>query len=167
MSDIPSLPAVQALDSAGWRRARRSGSTGGNCVEVAAPGGSRLRVRDSKDPDGPALTPVVSGWNAWLRLVNSGRFDMDRLDERPALAPYLAVWLSDGLIHLRDPRVPADTLRFTPAEWQAFLHGAAHGEFAVDTATGTFAEARPIGVARPRLPGQRRATHELASESQH
>lgn len=130
-------------------------------MEVAAPGGSRLRVRDSKDPDGPTLTPAVAGWNPWLRLVNSGHYDIDRLGARPALAPYLAVWLSDSLINLRDPRTPIHTLRFTAAEWHAFLHGAAHGEFAVDPVTGRFTELEPAAVPQPLLPAQRRATREL------
>ncbi|WP_084262826.1 DUF397 domain-containing protein [Actinomadura formosensis] len=37
-----------------WRKATRSTSTGGECVELAAfPEG--VGVRDSKDPDGPKL----------------------------------------------------------------------------------------------------------------
>ncbi|WP_131738568.1 DUF397 domain-containing protein [Actinomadura roseirufa] len=37
-----------------WRRSSHSGDNGGDCVELAGlPGG--VAVRDSKDPDGPAL----------------------------------------------------------------------------------------------------------------
>jgi hypothetical protein len=160
LSEISPSPALRLLASSTWRRARLSGSTGGNCVEVAAPGGTRLRIRDSKDPDGPRLTPTVSGWNTWLGLVNSGHYDLDRLDTRPTLTPYLTVWLADNLIHLRDPCVPADTLRFTSSEWHAFLDGAAHGEFAVDPTTGRFALAEPGDIRRPVLPAQRRAPYE-------
>ncbi|TDD33989.1 DUF397 domain-containing protein [Actinomadura sp. KC06] len=37
-----------------WRKSSRSGSSGGQCVEVASMG-SKVAVRDSKDPDGPVL----------------------------------------------------------------------------------------------------------------
>lgn len=171
MPDIPSPSTGRGLALHAWRRARRSGSTGGNCVEVAASGGARLRVRDSKDPEGPTLTPAVAGWNAWLRLVNAGHYDIDRLDAGPILDAYLTVWLPDGLIHLRDPRSPAGTLRFTAGEWTAFLHGAAHGEFTVDPATGRFVE--PAAGARgeadatlPRVPAQRRGTRELSRDAE-
>ncbi|TDE18869.1 DUF397 domain-containing protein [Actinomadura sp. 6K520] len=40
-----------------WRKSSRSGSSGGDCVELASLG-SQVAVRDSKDPDGPVL--VVS-----------------------------------------------------------------------------------------------------------
>ncbi|GAA2138766.1 DUF397 domain-containing protein [Actinomadura napierensis] len=43
------------VSRAKWRKATRSTSTGGECVELAAlPEG--LGVRDSKDPDGGHLT---------------------------------------------------------------------------------------------------------------
>ncbi|QFG24283.1 DUF397 domain-containing protein [Actinomadura sp. WMMB 499] len=48
-----------------WRKARRSGSQGDACVEVAAlPGG--VGVRDSKDPGGGRLTLTPA---AFRRLV--------------------------------------------------------------------------------------------------
>ena len=36
-----------------WRRSAHSGSTGGQCVEVAAAGDGTVGIRDSKDPGGP------------------------------------------------------------------------------------------------------------------
>ncbi|MBD2893106.1 hypothetical protein amrb99_20270 [Actinomadura sp. RB99] len=42
------------LTTATWRKSSRSGSTGGECVEVADLAGV-VAVRDSKDPDGPKL----------------------------------------------------------------------------------------------------------------
>lgn len=49
----------------GWRTS--SYSTGdGACVQVA-PAPDRVLVRDSKDPDGPALTVPTSAWRAFLR----------------------------------------------------------------------------------------------------
>lgn len=38
-----------------WRKSSHSGGTGGECVELAAVPGHVL-LRDSKDPDGPAIT---------------------------------------------------------------------------------------------------------------
>ena len=38
-----------------WRRSAHSGSTGGQCVEVAAAGDGMVGIRDSKDPGGPVL----------------------------------------------------------------------------------------------------------------
>ncbi|TMQ90719.1 DUF397 domain-containing protein [Actinomadura soli] len=37
-----------------WRKSSRSGSSGGDCVELASMD-SKVAVRDSKDPDGPLL----------------------------------------------------------------------------------------------------------------
>lgn len=42
------------LRDAVWRKSSRSGSNGGNCVELAALPGA-VGVRDSKNPDGPVL----------------------------------------------------------------------------------------------------------------
>lgn len=43
------------LSNATWRKAKRSGENGGNCVELAVLPGDVIAVRDSKDPDGPVL----------------------------------------------------------------------------------------------------------------
>jgi hypothetical protein len=42
------------LNDLRWRKASRSASNGGECVEVADLAGV-VAVRDSKDPDGPKL----------------------------------------------------------------------------------------------------------------
>jgi hypothetical protein len=42
------------LSRATWRKARRSGENGGNCVEMTRLSHA-VAVRDSKDPDGPVL----------------------------------------------------------------------------------------------------------------
>lgn len=51
-----------------WVKASASGT--GNCVEVAV--GDVVRVRDSKDPDGPVLTFTHSEWEAFLERVRRG-----------------------------------------------------------------------------------------------
>ncbi|TYK46009.1 DUF397 domain-containing protein [Actinomadura decatromicini] len=38
-----------------WRKANRSTSTGGECVELAALSNGLTAIRDSKNPDGPKL----------------------------------------------------------------------------------------------------------------
>nr|WP_084262379.1 DUF397 domain-containing protein [Actinomadura formosensis] len=42
------------LSKAVWRKASRSTSNGGECVEVASVPGT-VAIRDSKDPSGPKL----------------------------------------------------------------------------------------------------------------
>ncbi|MFI6338027.1 DUF397 domain-containing protein [Streptomyces sp. NPDC050535] len=44
-----------------WRKSSYSTDTGGSCVEIAPTPHATIAVRDSKIPDGPALTltPVV------------------------------------------------------------------------------------------------------------
>ncbi|TQL22713.1 DUF397 domain-containing protein [Streptomyces sp. SLBN-134] len=50
-----------------WRKSSYSGSTGGDCVEVAAtrPTGA-VPVRDSKNPSGPVVTVGAGAWQAFV-----------------------------------------------------------------------------------------------------
>ncbi|MFJ2081841.1 DUF397 domain-containing protein [Micromonospora chokoriensis] len=57
------------LTNAIWRKSRRSGSSGGNCVEVADNLPGVVGVRDSKDPAGPALTFDSGAWRAFVAQV--------------------------------------------------------------------------------------------------
>ena len=57
------------LTNATWRKSRRSGSSGGNCVEVADNLPGVVGVRDSKDPAGPALTFGPAAWQAFVADV--------------------------------------------------------------------------------------------------
>jgi hypothetical protein len=59
-----------------WHRSRHSGSTGGQCVEVAAAEDGPIRIRDSKDPQGPVLEFAPGPWRAFLRGVSQGEFDL-------------------------------------------------------------------------------------------
>lgn len=54
------------LTHAIWRKSSYSSGNGGNCVEVAAGGAGVVAVRDSKDPDGPALTFSPADWSAFI-----------------------------------------------------------------------------------------------------
>ncbi|MGW3888332.1 DUF397 domain-containing protein [Micromonospora chokoriensis] len=59
------------LTNAIWRKSRRSGSSGGNCVEVADNLPGVVGVRDSKDPAGPALTFGPAAWRAFVAQLGA------------------------------------------------------------------------------------------------
>ncbi|HLI41026.1 MAG TPA: DUF397 domain-containing protein [Streptosporangiaceae bacterium] len=59
------------LSKSAWRKSRRSGNAA-NCVEVAGLPGA-VGVRDSKDPDGPALVLTRDAWRAFAGRVKDGR----------------------------------------------------------------------------------------------
>ena len=63
------------LSAAPWRKSSYSGSDGGDCIE-AAPGylPGVVPVRDSKDPEGPALLFSASAFAAFVADVKAGRF---------------------------------------------------------------------------------------------
>ncbi|MEU7970797.1 DUF397 domain-containing protein [Micromonospora sp. NPDC049089] len=61
------------LTNAIWRKSRRSGSSGGNCVEVADNLPGVIGVRDSKDPAGPALTFGPRAWQAFVAQLAQPR----------------------------------------------------------------------------------------------
>ena len=64
------------LDRAGWRKSSYSSGSGGNCVEVATNLPGLIAVRDSKDPDGPALTLTPAQWRSFAAGVQRGDFDL-------------------------------------------------------------------------------------------
>jgi hypothetical protein len=56
-----------------WRKATRSGDTGGACVEVADNLPGVVLVRDSKDRSGPALAFTCDSWREFLVRLPAGR----------------------------------------------------------------------------------------------
>jgi hypothetical protein len=56
-----------ALD---WRKSSHSGSEGGDCVEVASCPHT-VHVRDSKDPQGPALSFSPAAWEQFLAFAST------------------------------------------------------------------------------------------------
>lgn len=58
------------LSRAEWRKASRSSSNGGACVEVARLPGI-IAVRDSKNPDGPILTVEPAAWQSFTARIRS------------------------------------------------------------------------------------------------
>ncbi len=58
------------LTRAHWRKSTRSNGTG-QCVEVAQNLPGIVAVRDSKDPEGPALVVEPAAWAAFADGVKS------------------------------------------------------------------------------------------------
>jgi hypothetical protein len=62
------------LSRARWRKSSRSNG-GGACVEVADNLPGIVAVRDSKDPDGPALIFSPEAWSAFVSAARNESFD--------------------------------------------------------------------------------------------
>jgi Domain of unknown function (DUF397) len=64
------------LTRAEWRKSSYSGGNGGQCVEVARDLPGIIAVRDSKDPEGGALTLTPEQWRAFIAWVRDGQFNL-------------------------------------------------------------------------------------------
>ena len=70
------------LTGADWRKSASGGGNDGASVEVAVIPGSKegsdhvIAMRDSKNPDGPALIFTPDEWTAFTAGVNDGEFDL-------------------------------------------------------------------------------------------
>ncbi len=63
------------LDDARWIAGSRSGPDVANRVEVAFVG-EAIAVRDSQNPDGPALIFTPAEWDAFVGGAKDGEFDL-------------------------------------------------------------------------------------------
>ncbi|MFI9641979.1 DUF397 domain-containing protein [Micromonospora sp. NPDC051925] len=61
------------LTGAHWRTSTRSGTNGGECVEVADNLPDIIGIRDSKDPAGPTLTVPPTAWSAFVTDIKARR----------------------------------------------------------------------------------------------
>jgi hypothetical protein len=61
---------MEGSSALSWRKSSYSGGSGGQCVQVAAPGS--VLVRDSKNPDGGHLRFSARAWREFAARVKSG-----------------------------------------------------------------------------------------------
>ncbi|MFF2850143.1 DUF397 domain-containing protein [Streptomyces sp. NPDC058001] len=54
-----------------WRKSSYSSTNGGDCLEVGEGLTAVVPVRDSKDPQGPALVFGHSAWTAFVSAVSA------------------------------------------------------------------------------------------------
>ena len=74
MSGTRNGTSAVTLDGATWIKSRRSGPTGGNCVEVAFLAEGEVAMRNSRHPVGPALVFTRAEWEAFLGGAKDGEF---------------------------------------------------------------------------------------------
>ena len=56
-----------------WRKSSYSDDGGGNCLEMApCPHTPTTHIRDSKNPEGPALTVTPEAWTSFLTVSTQG-----------------------------------------------------------------------------------------------
>lgn len=67
------MPASQARNAV-WRKSRASNPSG-NCVEMARLTPGVIAIRNSRDPDGPALVYTRAEIDAFIRGIKDGDFD--------------------------------------------------------------------------------------------
>jgi hypothetical protein len=67
------MPNGTDLSGAAWRKSSYSNGDGGDCVEVAGNVPGVVPVRDSKDPQGPALEFSADAWASFVSAVRADR----------------------------------------------------------------------------------------------
>ncbi|GII96868.1 DUF397 domain-containing protein [Sinosporangium siamense] len=63
------------LKSAPWRKATKSASNQGDCLEVAPLSGGRVAIRDTESPEQPPFVVRASVWEAFVDGAKKGEFD--------------------------------------------------------------------------------------------
>jgi Domain of unknown function (DUF397) len=69
------IMAIRLGNTTTWTKSSYSGGNGA-CVEVASRAVTTVSVRDSKDPQGPALGFTPESWTAFVADVSRGAFDL-------------------------------------------------------------------------------------------
>ncbi|MCZ4095680.1 MULTISPECIES: DUF397 domain-containing protein [unclassified Streptomyces] len=62
------------LSTAAWRKSTYSNTNGGECIEVADGIPGVIPVRDSKDPEGPALRFSHDAWSSFIAGIQAAEF---------------------------------------------------------------------------------------------
>jgi hypothetical protein len=82
MTDYPSFAdydpnsAVSLFEEAAWEKSFLSEPNGGNCVEVNLGRNGLVGVRDTKLVAGPVFVFDSGEWEAFVRAVKAGQFDL-------------------------------------------------------------------------------------------
>ncbi|MFD0887240.1 DUF397 domain-containing protein [Streptosporangium algeriense] len=63
------------LKTALWRKATKSSSNQGNCLEVAPLSGGRVGIRDTEAPDQAPFVVSAGVWDAFVDGAKKGEFD--------------------------------------------------------------------------------------------
>ncbi|SOE14723.1 protein of unknown function [Streptomyces sp. 2323.1] len=59
------------LTAAAWHKSSYSNTSGGNCIEIADNLPALVPVRDSKNPQGPALVFSAAAWGSFVAAVKN------------------------------------------------------------------------------------------------
>ena len=73
-NELPEYLAAE-MAAAPWRKARKSGSNGGDCLEIAPLSGGRVGIRDTESPDRAPYVVRGEVWAAFLDGAKNGEFD--------------------------------------------------------------------------------------------
>ncbi|WP_328687543.1 DUF397 domain-containing protein [Streptomyces caniferus] len=76
-SDANGGDCVEFTRDFAWTKSSYSEGNGGECIEFSralTQAHGLVPVRDSKDPDGPALVFPAAGWSAFVGAVKGGEF---------------------------------------------------------------------------------------------
>ena len=68
------MSTTDDLGPSQWRKSSYSNGDGGNCIEIADGHPGVMPVRDSKDPQGPALVFTAAAWTAFLTGIKAEEF---------------------------------------------------------------------------------------------
>jgi hypothetical protein len=74
MQDVYNGISAARLEGAVWRKSQRSNSQG-QCVELARLDTATVGVRNSRDPEGPALIYPVGAVRSLIEGLRAGEFD--------------------------------------------------------------------------------------------